>query len=112
MGRKKPEPGPGKLQARRLPNAGSWKPNTSGNPTGRPKTPEEDKARLLEGGRRALEHFLRVLEDSDADPKRHDFAASKLMDFAFAKPAPMAPANEAPTQALDRIKALMNEEPE
>lgn len=63
-----------------------FKPGQSGNPGGRPKIPEEIKAKIYDGAADAVDFWLETLHDPDAPIQYRDKAAEKLAAYGYGKP--------------------------
>ena len=98
----------------RAPNKSSWPKGTSGNPTGRPKLPEEVKAGLRDLAATAID-VLREALASD-DHRVRVAAAAQVLDRGYGRAAQVIDATVTsmtdPSQAhLEALKALVERKP-
>jgi hypothetical protein len=66
-------------------SAGTWKPGTSGNPTGRPKLHPDIIALAKDHSPEAFKRIIRLMKDADDHPTQLR-AAQYVIDRAYGKP--------------------------
>ena len=58
----------------------------SGNPSGRPKIPEETKQKFAQGAVEGIDFWLETLRNVEAKWEHRDRAAEKLVAYGYGKP--------------------------
>ena len=86
----------------------SFKPGTSGNPNGKPKSHPEVRLAIVLALPKAVEKLVALLDSPDPDDVR--FACKTLLDFGLAKPTPTIGTDEA--EKLAMIADLLSRSPE
>lgn len=67
-------------------STGRFKKGMSGNPSGRPKTPEEFKILVREKSTNAISTIISIMEDTTADTKDRLKASEIILSYAYGKP--------------------------